>query len=697
MLKKIEKTDIVIFLIPFFVYLVALTIYYPGILSFDSYNQLGQISSGVFTPGHPIIHTLIEMLCMKVYNSPASIAMLQIFVFSLLWTVICKYNRKTNSSKIKIIEVILTLFITLNPINSIMSITLWKDVLYSYLVLGLTFLIEIFIDRKFKLNNKYIVLLAFVLALLPNLRYNGLSIFVGMLSILFIILLFADFKSFNYLKLVVLSVVFYVVLTIPAKVLVTTDGVIDSSTLDSRFMQITGIYLQKDLFTEEEINKISNYFDVEELKEYANPYFMDPMGKVTKNIKYLNEHRSEFYKLVIGKSIKKFGAFVDFELRVNSISYTITPFHGSIGTIITTNINAENKDPNINHIFSDTKIYELSNKVVYGIHSNPIIRMGLYMPGTYLWLGIILVLSMASSNKKWLLLAIPNLLNVAGLALLMPVQDVRYVYANILVGSFILLVYFIKRTEIQLSRMGEVKRMKISKPKVLLIIPAYNEEESIEKTVKTIIDYNKKNKTSYDYIVINDGSKDSTESILVNNKFNHIRLIHNLGIGGAVQTGYKYALENGYDIAIQYDGDGQHDVSYVKDIIKPIQAGNADMVIGSRFVKEVSKFKSTYVRRIGINLISFVIKFKTDKKIYDTTSGFRACNRSVIELFASIYPQEYPEPISTVNVLKHGLVVDEVAVKMNAREAGTSSIKAWKSVYYMINVILSIILLKKVK
>ena len=233
--------------------------------------------------------------------------------------------------------------------------------------------------------------------------------------------------------------------------------------------------------------------------------------------------------------------------------------------------------------------------------------------------------------------------------------------------------------------------------KIILIIPAYNEEESIKKTVETIKNYNKEHNTKYDYVVINDGSKDSTEEVLTKNKFNHIRLINNLGIGGAVQTGYKYALENGYDIAIQYDGDGQHDVSYVKDIIKPIVDKKADMVIGSRFVKEVSEFKSTYARRVGINLISFFIKAKTGKKIYDTTSGFRACNRKVIEIFSSNYPQEYPEPISSVNVLKHGLKIDEVAVKMNAREAGTSSIKAWKSVYYMINVILSIILLKKVK
>src|SRR5574344_2541558 len=128
-------------------------------------------------------------------------------------------------------------------------------------------------------------------------------------------------------------------------------------------------------------------------------------------------------------------------------------------------------------------------------------------------------------------------------------------------------------------------------PKVLLIIPAYNEEKCILNTVNKIKDYNKKNKTQFDIIVINDGSKDSTENILNDNSINHIKLIHNLGIGGAVQTGYKYALDNDYDIAIQYDGDGQHDVSYVKDIIKPILDNKANMVIGSRFIdKDTSEF-----------------------------------------------------------------------------------------------------------
>lgn len=231
--------------------------------------------------------------------------------------------------------------------------------------------------------------------------------------------------------------------------------------------------------------------------------------------------------------------------------------------------------------------------------------------------------------------------------------------------------------------------------KILVIIPAYNEEANILNTYNSIVDYNKKYKTNYDVVVINDGSKDNTEEILVKNKINHIKLIQNLGIGGAVQTGYKYAYKNNYDIAIQFDGDGQHDVNYIKNIIKPIEEGQANMVIGSRFITDdASKFKSTKLRRVGINMISFFIKLKTGKKIYDTTSGFRAADKKVIEQFISYYPFEYPEPISTVNVIIDGLKIDEVPVEMKPRVAGESSISKFKSVYYMINVILSIILMK---
>lgn len=229
--------------------------------------------------------------------------------------------------------------------------------------------------------------------------------------------------------------------------------------------------------------------------------------------------------------------------------------------------------------------------------------------------------------------------------------------------------------------------------KLLLIVPSYNEEKNVLNNYKHIISYNRKNHIKYDIIVINDGSTDLTEKICEDNNIPHISLIHNLGIGGAVQTGYKYAYDHDYDIAIQFDGDGQHDVNYVKKIIDPIIDGQADMVIGSRFIdNSSSEFKSSKARRIGINLISFFIKLKTGKRVYDTTSGFRAINKKIIKEFISEYPVEYPEPISTVSVLKKGYIVSEVPVSMNERENGVSSIRAWKNIYYMLNVVVSIII-----
>lgn len=230
--------------------------------------------------------------------------------------------------------------------------------------------------------------------------------------------------------------------------------------------------------------------------------------------------------------------------------------------------------------------------------------------------------------------------------------------------------------------------------RVLLIIPSYNEEANVLNNYNRIVEFNEKSKIKYDAIVINDGSKDRTEEICIKNNIPHISLVHNLGIGGAVQTGYKYAYKNDYDIAVQFDGDGQHDVNYIKKIIEPIINEKCDMVIGSRFIdKSSSEFKSSMTRRLGIKIISFFIKMVTRKKIYDTTSGFRAVNKKIIKEFANEYPVEYPEPITTVEIIKKGYEVAEIPVSMNERENGTSSIKAWKNIYYMLNVILSIVIL----
>lgn len=225
--------------------------------------------------------------------------------------------------------------------------------------------------------------------------------------------------------------------------------------------------------------------------------------------------------------------------------------------------------------------------------------------------------------------------------------------------------------------------------RVLLIIPAYNEEKNILNVYRCY----QREKDWLDIIVVNDGSIDQTSNILKENGIPHIDLIHNLGIGGAVQTGYKYACQNGYDIAIQFDGDGQHNIEYVEDLIAPLIENNADMVIGSRFVEKDAKgFKSSRSRRMGIKVISGLIRVCTGVKITDPTSGFRAVNRRVIEKFASYYPTEYPEPDSIAELLVNGFCVKEKPVVMNERVNGQSSIHSWKNIYYMINVCLAIIL-----
>ncbi len=227
--------------------------------------------------------------------------------------------------------------------------------------------------------------------------------------------------------------------------------------------------------------------------------------------------------------------------------------------------------------------------------------------------------------------------------------------------------------------------------KVLVIIPAYNEEENILKTCQSLKNIDKNKNYQLDYIVINDGSTDNTKKLCEENKLPVINLIHNLGIGGAVQTGYIYALKNNYDIAIQFDGDGQHDASFIDDLLKPIINAECDMTIGSRYIANLSDFKSTKIRRVGIKFLSSIIKLTTKKKIYDVTSGFRAINKDILKLFANDYPNDYPEPETIVMALKRGYKIKEIPVKMYERLGGKSSITPFKSIYYMLKVSYAII------
>lgn len=221
--------------------------------------------------------------------------------------------------------------------------------------------------------------------------------------------------------------------------------------------------------------------------------------------------------------------------------------------------------------------------------------------------------------------------------------------------------------------------------KSLVIIPAYNEEKSIEKVVQDI----RENAPSFDYIIVNDCSTDGTLALCREKGFEVLNLPVNLGIGGAVQTGYLYALKNGYDAAVQFDGDGQHDAGYLDVMLEMMVREQADMVIGSRFLKKEG-FQSSGIRRLGIRYFAALIKALTGRTVTDPTSGMRLGNRRVIAYFAKNYPKDYPEPESVVAILRHGYKVLEYPVLMRRREEGISSISPSRSFYYMVKVTLAI-------
>ena len=220
-------------------------------------------------------------------------------------------------------------------------------------------------------------------------------------------------------------------------------------------------------------------------------------------------------------------------------------------------------------------------------------------------------------------------------------------------------------------------------PRVLVIIPAYNERESILSTVDGI------RSLGYDYVVVNDGSTDDTLTICRKNGINVLDLPQNLGIGGAVQAGHKYAQRFGYDIDIQVDGDGQHDPSFIPQLISLIEQG-ADLAVGSRFLEKTDGFQSTLMRRVGITWLSMLRRVFTGERLTDPTSGFRACNKRAIDLFCKSYPNDYPEPESIAHAIRVGLSVRECPVSMRERQGGVSSIGPLSSIYYMIKVSLAI-------
>jgi glycosyltransferase involved in cell wall biosynthesis len=219
----------------------------------------------------------------------------------------------------------------------------------------------------------------------------------------------------------------------------------------------------------------------------------------------------------------------------------------------------------------------------------------------------------------------------------------------------------------------------------VVIVPAHNEEESLAGVIEEV----RAGDPDVEVVVVDDGSTDRTGSIAEAAGAVVLKLPFNVGIGGAVQTGYQYARDNGFDVAIQVDGDGQHDPNEIGRLLEPIRNGQADMVVGTRFAAG-GGYRGTRLRRIGIRIFAAIVSRLVSARVTDTTSGFRAVNRKAIRLFATEYPHDYPEVESTVLLVRHGMRMVEVPVQMRVRETGHSSITALRAAYYMIKVLLAL-------
>jgi hypothetical protein len=226
--------------------------------------------------------------------------------------------------------------------------------------------------------------------------------------------------------------------------------------------------------------------------------------------------------------------------------------------------------------------------------------------------------------------------------------------------------------------------------RLLAILPAWNEERSLPAVLAAI----RAAVPSADLCVVDDGSTDATARVAAAHGATVLRIPVNLGIGGAVQAGYLHALEQGHDVAVQIDADGQHDPAWLDALLAPLRAGAADVVIGSRFLERAG-FQSTLVRRAGIRYLAWFLRLRCGARVTDPTSGFRAAGRRAIALFARNYPSDYPEPEAIALATRAGLRVAEVPVKMAERAHGSSSITAARTLYYLVKVSLALLLLPR--
>lgn len=690
--RIISKMDVLIFTEIFILWGVALLAFFPGLLTSDNVDQISQACNGIYKSSHPIIHSFIIGNLNKLGGIWIP-ALFQIITFGLIWTYICKTLRNYNNSKCnKIFQIIFTGIICVIPLNFLYAITLWKDFLYSYSILLSLIFIFVGIKEKYRFSNLQIILIALSTVSISKFRYNGVPIgifiFVFLLSMSFI----KNRKIKDVFKFIASFFIIWIVFCIPEWTVKQYPKSPSGTVLDSTKIYCFAKLLNEGIEVEDDEREFLNQIlDINEWKKNYDPYSGNAIlfnSKFDSHFLADDNNEKQFNNIFMKYAKQNKKSVIKHFVNINSIWWSVNEL-GSMHSVILNNGSVSEMSDGVydnkpilkkmNIYLTDVTIKTLENKCLYKI---------IYRPATALYVSIILALVICLSRRKkgYMIILFPMLINIGTYVILISSQDQRYFYPCFMTEYFVILVtatIFIKNKKDHSRKYNKIK----NDNKVLVIVPAYNEEKSIEKVVNDIYEQNIEN---CDVIVINDGSRDNTYYEAKKTKAIVIDSPNNLGIGGAVQTGYLYAKLNNYDIAIQIDGDGQHNPKYIKDLIAQIKSGY-DVVIGSRFIKRTG-YDQTFFRMLGINIISGIIKIMTNQKIYDTTSGFRAVNRNIIEEFSESYPYDYPEPCTNMSMIQKGYKVKEVPVKMNNRTTGISSISKIKSIGYMLKVTLFLII-----
>lgn len=674
---KTNYKEVIIFGMTFILFLIPLLSMYPGIIPYDGHNQWNQIESGVITNNHPFLSTFLWWILSRIWFSPTTLPIFQILLVSMIWTYACHiFKGKENFRR----QIIYTIIISLIPIIFSYAITTWKDIIYSYMLLLIALMIYVGINKKFDYSYHELFVVNLALVLTASYRYNGKIAIV----ILMLMLLILFIKNKISKKKIVVGFIMFVTISvlfkIPEKLICQPQN--QPFACDYIMYLLAPLIKEDKISDSKDLEIISEIYPIEKIKEEYNPYCINGMSlsknyDKDKSLEYQKETMKILIKYatrnpfpIIEHYLKSDNLLIGFFLRDGYVY--VFPFNHWDDSF-TGNFDSET-EPILNGGYNFyLNLINMSAKIKIGKY--------FYMPANIMYISVILIWLYCRKRKdnKYFLVLLPMISNTLSLLPISIAQDLRYVYINYLTLFLMVIpILLFRRDYNQITTKNKSKK----NARTLIIVPAYNEELNIKKTIEDIT-----SKTEFDYIIVNDCSKDNTLKVCKENKLNYLSLPVNFGLTSGIQLGMKYALENNYDIAVQFDGDGQHQAEYLNHLVKEVENGNCDIAIGSRFV---NKKKSKSFRMIGSRIISWCIKFTTGQEIKDPTSGMRAYSKEIIEEFVKDSSLT-PEPDTLAYLIRKGNIVKEVQVEMKEREFGESYLKPLKAAEYMINMVSAIL------